>query len=209
MLAIIFKDLFENYKGWLFFACLTAAALLISEETAVTQAKKDFIRGFVETLAVAGSLVFTQTVISSERKRRHLILLKSLPVDDYKIVLGKFSAVLILGFSLLNIPYLLALFNMITTGLPSWLLFNAAYLVYSSMLLTCAICFKSPIVLFVPLYITLAILLMADTAQASLLFHKVQSLTAQPLFLIFGSAFLSFLLLLFSVRVFQARELDL
>jgi len=197
MLPIIIKDLFENLKTWVLFA--TAAAL--SSILASGDDKAQLVRGFTQALAYGSTLIFAYTVVFSERKRRHLVFLKSLPITDSRIVAAKFIAVLVLTLTLSAVPCVSGL----VMGGPSppcaTILVLSLVTLYASLVLSLYICFRNPALPFLPLYTAALILVWSETKPPD----QLPSGSAATLLL---SLLASVLIYRVTLVIFRRKELD-
>lgn len=208
MLALIVKDLFQNLRTWIVFAGATTLLIILVDNLEIAQSRRALVAGIIEGLSVSSALIFTHTTVNAERKRRHFIFLKSLPLNEYQIILSKFIAVGILSFSMLAIPFVLIPNLEVDVPLDPWSLLAPSFLVYVSTLLTAAICFRNQGALFLPLYLFLALMFISDSVLPKSLEAAIRFALSHPLLIAPCSLIFSLFLALTSVKVFERRELD-
>jgi len=205
MLGIICKDIYENRWYWLFFAAGISLPACFLYSRPLSPDRQAHIQGFIYGLAVASGMVFAHTLVVSERKRRSLILLKSLPVSDVRIVLAKFTTYYLMSLSLVALPFLVELVFTRSVSLFSWMGVTSAAMLYGTALLACSILFRSLVVLFIPLYIAMGLLIFSEQLATILVRELGQiSLYLLPLPAIFVSTGLGTL----AVVLFGRKELD-
>ncbi|UCF37848.1 MAG: ABC-2 transporter permease, partial [Acidobacteriota bacterium] len=163
MLPIIIKDIRENLKTWILFALLAAAGMLLSVVLEPSPERQSKIQGLIIGVVLASSLFFTLNVVINERKRRHFVFLKSLPLDDRDVIQAKFLAVALLTGTLGNIPFLMLFLLGSPPTFAHWLLANGGLLFYSSLLLFCSIRFQNSAILFGPLYLMIGPFLLPES----------------------------------------------
>ena len=148
MLPIIVKDLAENLKIWTLFAAASVIATLLPTGEAGGQV----VKGFIQAITLGGGLVFAHSVVFAERRRRHLVFLRTLPVTDSEIVGAKFISALMLTLSLAVMPLSTLLF--LGKDEPGHLtILSLSFLsFYTSLVLGLYICFRNPALPFLPLY---------------------------------------------------------
>ena len=197
MIPIIIKDLAENLRAWLLFSFAAA----ISTGLCSNQTMAQVAYGFTQALTFGGGVVFAHSVVFCERKRRHLVFLKSLPIRDSEIVKAKFISVLMLTHSLAWIPSLTGvLLGYQETRSSSFLSFLFITL-YVSMVLGLYICFRNPALPFLPLYSAALILLWGQANldyRLQLANETMAILSLIAAFVIYKSALI----------VFKRKELD-
>ncbi len=197
MLPIIVKDLAENLKAWLLFSFAAAiSTALCSDETMAQVA-----HGFTQALTLGGGVIFAHSVVFGERRRRHLVFLKSLPIKDSEIVGAKFISVLLLTHSLAWAPPLAGiLLDCEETRSFSFISFLFVSL-YVSVVLGLYICFRNPALPFLPLYLAAMILLWGRAN----LDYRLQ-FAIEPMAIL--SLLASLVIYKSALSVFKRKELD-
>jgi hypothetical protein len=206
MIPLVVKDLTENFRAWVL---LLTGAMLITILAVIQRDSKmglDFTSGFTKSLILASSLIFTQTIVASERKQGPFILLKTLPISSLEIVGAKFLSVLILMLPLLIVAQLT---EGLLVGSVEWMriITQSAFIVFFSALLLClSVAFRNPAAAFVPFYLVLGMILLSDS---NLLGEIWRLLTGSSgvigVYLIIGTA----LLFVITVNIFRRKELNL
>ncbi|UCF37844.1 MAG: ABC-2 transporter permease, partial [Acidobacteriota bacterium] len=165
------------------------------------------VQGFIVGVVSTCTLIFTLNVVSNERKRRHFVFLKSLPVEDRDVVQAKFVAVALLSGTLGNLPFLLLLLVGSPPTFAQWLLVNGVLLFYSSLVLYFSIRFQSIAALFVPLYLLIGLFFLAGGFRVEIEEYLLAILN-NPLFFLTLAGCAALLFLLLSIRAFRLKELD-
>lgn len=197
MLPIIIKDLVENAKVWILFALASA----ISTSLYLGEQGEQVIQGFTQAIIFGSGLIFAHNIVFSERKRRHLVFLKSLPVTDSEIVGAKFISLLGLTFSLAGVPCLAGLLLGIEVFHCTTLPFLALITLYASLVLGLYICFRNPALPFLPLYSAALVVLWGDQELMPLTPVGAETLATLSLLASVGIYTLALL-------IFKRKELD-
>lgn len=197
MLPIIVKDIAENLRAWILFAIVSAAASLLC----TGQMHSQIASGFTQAITLGSGLIFAHGVVFAERRRRHLVFLRGLPISDSAIVGGKFISVLLLTYSLAAVPYLTGLFFSIQSPPSLSVLGLSLSTLYTSLVLGLYICFRHPALPFIPLYGSTLVILWSDAELSQL-----QSLGTDTAAVLSLAA--SILVYRSAVFVFKMKELD-
>jgi hypothetical protein len=207
MMPIIAKDLVENSRVWLLFFMLAVLGALLVACPEVPASKKELLHGFFHALVLSSSLIFAHTVVFSERKGKHLLFLKSLPISDTQIIKAKFVSLLLLVLTLSNTPHAVSLFQRSQFQWVNVFLSNSLVVAYASTLLFLSICFKNPAFTILPLYLGAFVVLATDLSWFSEFLW-----TSDPRVISSAVAILSALLTLLLYRLallaFRRKELE-
>lgn len=180
MLPIVIKDLVENLRTWLIlFAGITATNLAVHAQPPAAWKSKIAV-GFLFGLSLSGGLIFTQSVVNAERKRNHLVLLRSLPITGTEIVGAKFLSALVLGLSLTALGT--AEVNLLFSTLESAQFFTAGLFLVPFICLTLffTMTFNNPAAAMIPIYLSLAVFVILEPHLAGVAGFS-RSVLARPL----------------------------
>jgi ABC-type Na+ efflux pump permease subunit len=144
-LNIIRRDLLE-YRNVLL--GLVGVMLLLPF---VTGRSPDFVRGAVSGLMVGASYGFAQMCFITERQKRTLDLLLSLPIRPFRLVLAKYGSVLAMSLLFVNVPGLWLL------GWKDLYLANAISIFFAALCMTPSVVSDKPWAPQVPLWIAVAV----------------------------------------------------
>jgi hypothetical protein len=197
MLPIVVKDIAENLRAWILFVIVSAAASVLC----TSQMHSQIARGFTQAITLGSGLIFAHGVVFAERRRRHLVFLRGLPVSESAIVGGKFVSVLLLTYSLAAVPYLTGLFFSLQSPPSLTVLGLSLSTLYTSLVLGLYICFRNPALPFIPLYGSTLVILWTDADLSQL-----QSIGPGHAALLSMAA--SILVYRLTVLVFKMKELD-
>jgi len=197
MLPILIKDLFENMRTWFLFLFASG----ISNFLASAGQNEAVAQGLTQGLLFGGGLIFAHNVIFAERRRRHLLLLKSLPITDTQILGAKFLSALILTLSLAGSDRLCKLLIGVEDSHPLSLLYLSLTTLYLSVVLGLYICFRNPALPFLPLYMSASLALWGKTRLEPELHIGTETV-------VISSLLISLLIYGTSLAVFKRKELD-
>jgi len=197
MLPIIVKDLSENLKVWVLFAIASAVSTSLNSGEHADQV----IQGFTQAITFGSGLIFAHSVVFAERKRRHLVFLKSLPVSDSEIVGAKFISVLVLTLSLTGVPCLAR--RLLGAQAPHYVTLLSLSLItlYASLVLGLYICFRNPALPFLPLYFSALVVLWGEAKLS----HQLTIGTESAAILSLVASVIIYKSALF---IFKRKELD-
>ncbi len=149
----------EIQHAWKLMAGFAAAGLVLSAICVVRfppgHEKLEVVRAGVSTLAAAAGMGFAYSVVIAERRRRHLVLLRILPVSDRLLVWAKFAAALamsLLVWVVAELPWLAAGLG---ARVPVFLGAALAVGFYIALTLLLAIAFRNPAAGLIPFYVVL------------------------------------------------------
>lgn len=216
MIPIIVKDFIDNLRTWLALMVFATATALIAALKTPKAANAEIVSGFLQGLVIASSMIFAQTVVLSERTKRHIILLKMLPITNQQIVGAKFIAVLLLVLPLANVSCFVDLVTGLALGISpktlwtvrSVFLLNVLVILYSSIVILFALSFRNQVVVFVPFYLATMLVLFTDSEFVTATAHQISSVISGAWLPLVG-ALASVVLYWLAVLVFSRKELDL
>jgi hypothetical protein len=199
----------EFQHAWKLMAGFALAGLALSAFCVVRfppgHEKLEVVRAGVSALAAAAGMGFAYSVVIAERKRRHLVLLRILPVSDRLHVWVKFVAALAMSASVLaatELPWLAAGMGV---NPPVALGTGVAVGFYISLTLLLAITFRNPTAGILPFYVVLmGMVLMRDRLAPVLALVSELAFLAVPLSLVVTVVSVEL-----AALVMSRRELDL
>lgn len=168
-------------------------------------AKLEVVRAGVSALAAAAGMGFAYSAVIVERKRRHLVLLRILPVSDRLLVWAKFAAALMMSAFVLSATELPWLAAGMGVRVPVVLGAGIAIGFYISLTLLLAITFRNPTAGLLPFYVVLmGMVFMRDRLAPVLAAVGDLAFLAVPLSLV-----VTVLSVELAALVMTRRELDL
>lgn len=207
MIQALFAKEFNH--AWKLMAGFALAGLALSAVCVVRfplgHAKLEVVRVGVSAMAAAAGMGFAYSVVIAERKRRHLVLLRSLPVSERLHVWVKFAAALAMSAFVLaatELPWLAA-----GMGVNPPVVLGAAVAggFYISLTLLLAITFRNPTAGVMPFYVVLmGMVLMRERLTPMLAVVSELAFLAVPL-----SLAVTVVAVELAAVIMRRRELDL
>jgi ABC-type Na+ efflux pump permease subunit len=144
-LNIIRRDLLEYRKPLL---ALVGIMLLLPF---VTGRSPDFVKGAVSGLMIGASYGFAQMCFITERQRRTLDLLLSLPIRPFRLAVAKYGSVIAMSLLFVNVPGFWLL------GWKDLYVANAISIFFAALCMTPSVVSDKPWAPQLPLWIAVAL----------------------------------------------------